>query len=172
MNLIKIQPEDKSLINEIYNSYCSSFPEDERRNEKQFFDLFTTEKAEILSVVFEEKNVGYLIIWKLENDIVFVEHFEVFPQYRNMKLGSKILEKLHQEFSKLVLESEPAELNEIAERRINFYKRNGFEVIDENYIQPAYDKTKNSMNLWLLSSFTPKETKELSEKIHSTVYNS
>ena len=66
-----------SLAHEIYHSYCTSFPEDERRGEAQFWDLFDNEYAQIVSIIKEEKNIGYLILWEL-SEFVFVEHFEIF----------------------------------------------------------------------------------------------
>jgi hypothetical protein len=42
----------------------------------------------------------------------------------NQKFGEKILESLQEKFEKLILETEPDSLSEIAERRLRFYERN------------------------------------------------
>ena len=54
--------------------------------------------------------------------ILFLEHFEVFEEFRNQKFGEKILESLQEKFEKLILETEPDSLSEIAERRLRFMK--------------------------------------------------
>lgn len=170
MEFIAIHSPEDFQSNEVYTAYCNAFPEDERRSEKQFQQLFSQEKSKILAIVEDLNFVGYLIIWELSK-FVFLEHFEIFPEFRNKKLGTKVLNLLFQNYSKIILESEPKHLGEIAERRIHFYERNGFSVIDEEYIQPPYDINKNPLNLFLLSNFPLENLQILKEEIYDTVYH-
>jgi ribosomal protein S18 acetylase RimI-like enzyme len=114
--------------------------------------------------------VGYLVTWKLKN-AVFIEHFEILETYRNQKLGSKVLLEFSVFYPFLILESEPSFQSEIAERRIAFYKRNNFKKIKEDYIQPAYDKDKPSLQLFLLSNFEVENIDTVVKEIHAIVYS-
>lgn len=161
--------QTKKKISRIFSAYEKTFPEDERRNEGQFLTLAEEPDCFIFNVKNETQSVGYLILWKCK-DFYFLEHFEVYEEFRNLKLGSQILQELFEKFEKIVLESEPSNLSEIAERRIGFYFRNGFSVISETYIQPSYGEGKNPLNLFLLSNFSPQEVKELEQEIYRKVY--
>ncbi len=153
----------------IHEAYCSTFPVDERRNENQFQQLFSNKKALVFSLVNGIDNIGYLIGWDMSH-FIFVEHFEVFPQYRNQKFGSEILKELYRKYSKIILESEPENLNEIAKRRINFYQKNGFTTLKEDYFQPSYENGKNPVQLWLLGNFQPENLDRIQEEIYDIVY--
>lgn len=154
---------------EIYNAYCSAFPEDERRCEKQFRELFNQNHVKIFSVLEGLDDIGYFICWELSH-FVFVEHFEIFSEFRSKKYGSEVLKKLYSDYSKIVLESEPEHLDETAKKRLEFYSKNGFTTIDDNYLQPPYQNGKNPVSLWLLSNFQPENTDRIREEIYDTVY--
>lgn len=163
--------QTRKKLSRIYSAYESTFPEDERRDKEQFLTLIENPDCFIFVVKNDDDFVGYLILWKL-SDFYFLEHFEVFEEFRNLKLGSQILAELQEKFGKIILESEPKHLDEMAERRINFYLRNGFSIISEDYIQPSYGAGKNSMNLFLLSNFNVDNLIEIEKEIHLKVYKS
>lgn len=169
MRFIEIPTKNDSRTHLIFNAYCNAFPADERRDATQFQQLFEEEKAKIIAIEYETNMVGYLIIWEL-NHCCFLEHFEIFPSFRSQKLGSQVLDLLKQQYHKIVLESEPAHLDEIAKKRIAFYERNGFSVLNAEYIQPAYDPSKNAINLWLMGNFSAKNIDTIVEDIYRTVY--
>ena len=95
MEFIQIQDAQSERAKRIFTSYSTTFPEDERRNSKQFQNLFTHEKVNILGVFKEQIFVGYAIIWQL-SDFGFMEHFEIFPEFQNQKLGSLFLKHIVQ----------------------------------------------------------------------------
>lgn len=161
--------QTRKKLSRIFTTYESTFPEDERRNENQFLALLDNPDSFIFTVKNDETQVGYVILWKLI-DCYYLEHFEVFEEFRNLKLGSQILAELKEKFGNIVLESEPSHLDEMAQRRINFYLRNGFSVISEEYIQPSYGLGKNSMNLFVLSNFEVLNVKKMEEELHAKVY--
>jgi ribosomal protein S18 acetylase RimI-like enzyme len=162
--------QTRKKISKIFLTYEKTFPADERRNKDQFFNLLERPNCYIFGVKNEAVLVGYVILWGLK-DFYFLEHFEVFEEYRNLKLGSQILTEVKEHFGPLVLESEPRHLNEMAERRINFYIRNGFSIISETYWQPSYEPGKNSLNLFLMSDFEVKNVTEMEQEIFATVYS-
>lgn len=170
MEFLQITSPDDYRIQQIYESYASSFPEDERRDWYKFVRLFEHPQVKVISVLCETKNVGYLILWELSS-FIFVEHFEVFYQFRNQKFGSHITDYLFKNHSKIILEIEPQHLNENSQRRFSFYKRNGFHLIDEMYIQPSYGEGKKALPLWLLSNYHPENLNEVKDEIYDVVYH-
>ena len=161
--------QTRKKLSRIYAAYESTFPIDERRDENQFLALLDNPDSFIFTVKNNETHVGYVILWKLET-CYYLEHFEVFEEFRNLKLGSKVITQLQEKFGDLLLESEPSNLDEMAARRINFYLRNGFSIVSEDYIQPSYGPGKSSMNLFLLSNFTLENVKTIEQELHRKVY--
>lgn len=169
MEYLQVSAADDFRAEHIYKSYCSTFPEDERRSEDQFRQLFKNPKVKVLAILNELDNIGYLVLWEL-TDFVFIEHFEIFSEFRSLKYGSEMLAHLFRTYSHIVLEAEPEHLNDDAVRRIAFYSKNGFSVIDENYVQPCYEEGKNSLQLLLLANWAPEKTDWIKEEIYDVVY--
>lgn len=161
--------QNRKKISKIFYRYEKTFPEEERRSKDQFLDLAENPGAFVYSINHEDENIGYCVIWELQ-EFYFLEHFEVFEEFRNQKFGEKILESLQEKFEKLILETEPDSLSETAERRLRFYERNGFSVIEKNYLQPSYGEGKYTVNLFLMANFQPENLETLVQEIYSTVY--
>ncbi|MBA4849395.1 GNAT family N-acetyltransferase [Emticicia sp. BO119] len=140
--------EEKKFI---YNQYCLTFPIDERRNEEQFYSLFQNENTCIFGIDANENAMGYFVTWPM-NNFLFVEFFEIYQIYRSTGVGARALDELKKQYKTLVLETEPSAMGNIAKKRIEFYERNGFYIADPEYMQPAYDITKNSINLYLMAT--------------------
>lgn len=170
MEFLPITTADDYRVQEIYTSYTSTFPEDERRDREQFTTLFSNPHVKVISVLHDSQAIGYLIIWELSS-YTFVEHFEVFEAFRSQKLGSHITGYLFKTYPRIVLEIEPDHLGDDAKRRYAFYQRNGFTLIDEMYVQPSYGEGKNSLDLWLLANYSPESLKEIKEEIYDVVYH-
>ncbi len=159
----------KKRLSRIYKSYSNTFPEEERRGKEQFLSLSDRDEVYIFDIKTDTETIGYCIIWVLKNSF-FLEHFEIFEAFRNQNYGSQVMDFLTEKFEKIVLESEPSTLSEIASRRIAFYERNGFSIISIKYLQPSYGEGKPEVELYLLSNFEVKNTDELITDIHQTVY--
>ena len=52
----------------------------------------------------------------------------------------------------IYFEVEPETLSEIAGRRINYYERNGFQVVKRDYLQPPYHREEQGVPLYIMSS--------------------
>ena len=156
-------------VTQILEGYTTSFPEEERRNNEQFKALFKNPLVKVDAVWENDEYKAYVITWTLSQGL-YLEHFEVYQKYRSQNLGAKILNALQQQHSQIILESEPHHLNEKAVRRLNFYQRNGFTIIDEAYVQPSYGDGKPSVELFLLSTTATDNLKLLKEEIWDTVY--
>ncbi|KFF08443.1 N-acetyltransferase [Chryseobacterium luteum] len=170
MEFLPIATAEDYRIQEIYASYSCTFPEDERRDWKQFTALFSNPQVKVISVLHEAHSIGYLIIWELSS-YVFVEHFEVFEAFRSQKLGSHITGYLFKNHPRIILEIEPGHLGDDAKRRYSFYQKNGFTLIDEMYIQPSYGEGKKPLDLWLLANYIPEDLKRVKDEIYDVVYH-
>lgn len=102
MEFLPITSPEDYKIKDIYHSYSTTFPEDERRDWDQFVKLFSNPHVKVISVLHESKVIGYLIFWEL-SDYIFVEHFEVFAEFRSQKLGSHITGYLFKNYQGLFL---------------------------------------------------------------------
>ena len=161
--------QNRKKISKIFSRYEKTFPENERRDKEQFLDLAEDPDAFVFLIKNEDETIGYSVIWELK-DFYFLEHFEVFEEFRNQKFGEQILEALKEKFAKIILETEPDSLSEIANRRLSFYQRNGFEVINENYLQPSYSEGKSSLQLFLMANFLTENLENSIQEIHAVVY--
>lgn len=161
--------QTRKKISKIFNAYEKTFPEDERRNKEQFLDLAENPDVFVLSAKDEDETIGYVVVWEI-GDFYFLEHFEVYENFRYRKYGEMILSALQEKFVAIVLETEPEFLSDLAKRRLHFYERNGFDIIDRNYLQPSYGEGKSELNLYLMSNFQPKNLDEVITNIHESVY--
>lgn len=171
MKLLPVTSAENHAAKIIYKYYCKSFTEDERRSDIQYDELFKNPNARIYSVEDLDLNIGYVIFWELP-DFIFIEHFEIYSPFRGKKLGSKIISVLEETYPRIILETEPAHTDEIAKLRFSFYKKNGFTLIDETYVQPSYDINKKPVNLWLLANWGVEENiSQIKKQVYSTVYS-
>ena len=146
---MKLQKLDIADFNSFYSEIQKSFIEDERRDYKDARKLFCDGKYEILSLIYKQKRVGFISLWQL-SDFTFAEHFVIHEEYRNLGLGAKALAELQRIYKKIVLEAEPP-TEDVAKRRLGFYKRNGFVENEGDYFQPAYRKEGNEVRLVIMS---------------------
>ena len=129
----------------------SSFPSIERRSREEQKSLF----KENLYKVFGYKDdcgdvIAFIAMWDFEK-FIFIEHFAVDSKMRGNGLGSFMIKELLQDCNKpIFLEVEEPE-NEIAMRRIEFYKRLGFNLNNFYYVQPPLQKQHELLPLKVMS---------------------
>lgn len=169
MEFLRLNDAEDFRYSQIFDSYSKTFPEEERRSEDLFRALLVHPKANIFCIFDEISFIGYAVVWELSH-FTFLEHLEVFEQFRNMQYGSKILSALYEKYGKIALESEPPK-DAISEKRIAFYERNGYFVLDENYRQPSYGAGKNPVPMYLLGNWHPEKTEHVAEEIYEEVYH-
>lgn len=161
--------QTRKKVSRIFNRYERTFPEAERRDKEQFLSLAENPDAFVFLINHEDEIIGYAVIWELDG-FHFLEHFEIYEEFRNQKIGEKVLEHLKEKFGNIILETEPESHSEISERRLQFYKRNGFSIIKEDYTQPSYGEGKASLVLLLLANYIPEKIEDSIQVIHKTVY--
>jgi len=136
-------------LESIRGLYCEAFPPEERR---EFDDLkqlvFGVECVVNQIITANSKVAGFCVYW-IFDEFVYVEHFAVFPGLRGRGIGEGTLSVLREKFKVLILETE-LPMNEISQRRIKFYKRNGFHLLNLHYVQPSYGDNKPEVELKLM----------------------
>ena len=65
-----------------------------------------------------------------------------------------------------LLEVEPAE-TEMATRRIHYYERNGYRILDRNYLQPPYVKGGKDFPLWVMGNGSGQSAEVLNRQIQT-----
>ena len=162
-----------SFAKEIYNS---SFPLDERRDFDLVLDMVGKEGFDfyvIKSSLEDEIPIGIISIWEFY-DFAYIEHFAIDLSLRQKGYGSKVLNEIINKYSKpFIIEVEPP-TNVEALKRIDFYKKLNFSLLDFNYLQPAYSPTQNPLPMNLMTNnilyFTNENIQKAVSLIHKTVY--
>ncbi len=136
MELKKLNTEETTYI---YNEHMKvDFPPYELKNLKKILRLTSEEKYLPYGIYENNELMGYALLVTFKN-IVILDYFAIFKEKRNGGLGAKAINLISDYFKDkydiLILESddpnffEKQEDKELCERRIEFYKRNGFEQV-------------------------------------------
>lgn len=152
--------------------YAEAFPIEERRELEQLKEMLKTEKAMYFNIVECDGELAGLFVYWDFGTFYYLEHLAVFSEMRNKKIGQQVLDwvKEHLKGARL-LEVEPAE-TEIAIRRINYYQRNGYQILDKGYLQPPYRQGGEDFPLWIMGNEVEPESvlTEQLEIIRNKVY--
>ena len=108
-----------------------AFPPIERRTKAAQKALFSLSEFNMRIISQGDELIGFITWWDLPS-CCFVEHLAVSPKHRGKRFGERLL-KLACDSSSLpvILEIEPPEEGEQAQKRLLFYRRCGF--IDNPY---------------------------------------
>ena len=156
-------------FDEIYSLMEESFPIYERRSYQEAKAVLSDDDYALYHIEDGGQKIGFISVWQLDG-FCFIEHFAIAPIYRNSGYGAKALDLAKSQFKTLVLEAEP-NINQIATRRLAFYKRNGFCENLFEYWQPAYRKGEEDVRLVLLSYPCLVENEEkVVKEIYKKVY--
>ncbi len=136
---------------EIAEIYISSFPEEERRPLRAQAVAASRPEALFYRIVREGQTVGMFTAWEL-GEVVYGEHFAVGPRVRAQGLGTKVLRTIMRATGKPLFGEVEPPTDELTTRRLNFYLREGFHVLDREYHQPAYTPELPPVKLLLLST--------------------
>ncbi|MBW6478990.1 MAG: GNAT family N-acetyltransferase [Bacteroidales bacterium] len=151
--------------------YLNSFPPEERRTldglEKQLYEP----GCSVNSVWISDIPAGLVVYWDFE-DFLFVEHLAVQPHLRGQKTGEKIMNQITAGIDKpVLLEIEPPK-DELSKRRMNFYLRLGFQLLDVEYLQPSYTGHGPGypMKLMANNAIDDKDLRRFIAEIYNRVY--
>ena len=171
ISLKTIETADYPGFAELKLLYTRAFPPDERRDSYELDKMLNNDSFSFLMISHYDKPAGLIAFWLIE-DYAFIEHLVVTEQFRNRKIGETAVHLLNEALQlPLLLETEhPTE--EISKSRLGFYERQGFMIVDADYIQPAYHPEKKPVEMLLLSNQTIEKEKliALVKSIHKLVY--
>ncbi len=157
----------------LWEEYERAFPYDERRSRESILARLDEADGGFYILLFRDGE-GELSAFSMLHDLgtlVYIEYLCVPAHKRSGGLGSRVLDAIRAHTPHpLVLEAEPAGTNEWAERRLYFYKRNGFELLDIPYLQPAYHDDSLPVDMSLLISAPIDRPDTLPHLLHTVVY--
>ncbi|MCM3765092.1 N-acetyltransferase [Neobacillus niacini] len=107
-----------------YEKLNQYFPIEEMKS-KEHMDTLLKERSDIYH---KEEGRYHVLMYAELNDFIFIDYLFVSKDARGQGLGHKLLEKLKQKGKPIILEVEPVNYEDSdTEKRLRFYKRNGFE---------------------------------------------
>ncbi len=169
----QIQTITHPYINQICTLYCESFPVHERRTPEQLLEMLSgIEEMELYLLKNEEIFVGFMVIWDFRQ-FTYLEHFAIDATLRGNNYGSQAIGLLKKRSERILLEAEPV-TDQQSEKRIGFYLKNGFYVLDFIYYQPPYREGDETFSMRLLSNSSAWGQEQLvlaSELIKEQVYS-
>lgn len=174
IRLQRITTADTAMYGYMEKLITISFPPEEYRKLEEL-RTYTDSKPQFHNnIIFHNDTpVGILTYWDF-NRFCYVEHFAIDPSLRNGGYGKQALNLLCQQLGcPIVLEVEMPE-EEMAQRRIGFYQRQGFILWEKPYLQPPY-KTGDGYLPMLLMAYGDlecgKDFETVKEHIYREVYN-
>lgn len=174
IKLQRITTQDVSLYTYMEQLMTTSFPSEEYRPLEELRH-YTDNKPHFYCniILHHDIPVGFITYWNFGH-FYYVEHFAIDPSQRNGGHGKNVLNHLCQQINKpIVLEVEMPE-EEIAVRRINFYKRQGFDLWEKAYMQPPYKAGDDYLPMLLMAYGNLKceqDFEQVKDRIHQEVYN-
>ena len=170
----RITTADINLYTYMEQLITISFPSDEYRALDEMKKYTDTKPHFYDNIIFHnEIPIGFITYWDFE-EFYYVEHFAIDPSQRNGGYGKNVLHHLCQLLNHpIVLEVEVPE-EEMAKRRINFYKRHGFTLWERPYFQPPYKPGDNYLSMLLMAYGeldSEKDFNTIKEKLYKEVYN-
>lgn len=145
---------------EVEHIFVSSFPVSERRQLPSLHRLLASEPRFVLCAVMDNAAVvGMLAYWQFA-DFLYVEYLAIEASLRNRRYGHAVLQQFLAEAHRPVLLEVEIPTDALTRRRIQFYERHGFEMLQVDYVQPSYGLVPGlPMRLMLrLPSSTPRPT--------------
>lgn len=160
---IKVSGESDPLFPFSWELYEASFPEHERRERGYHLETMTKRQFRAEVILDCDTPIGIIFWWDLA-EFRFIEHLATSPSLRGRGYGDMILREFIADSNKpLILEVEHP-TDEIARRRIEFYKRVGFVLNNHPYRHPSYQQIKDSfVELMVMTYPQPITSEELAQ---------
>jgi N-acetylglutamate synthase-like GNAT family acetyltransferase len=107
-----------------YEKLNQYFPIEEMKS-REHMETLLKERSDIYH---KDEGRYHVLMFAEVNDFIFIDYLFVSKDSRGQGLGHKLLEKLKEKGKPIILEVEPVNYKDSdTEKRLRFYKRNGFE---------------------------------------------
>ena len=158
IKLQRISTADGFLYEYMEQLITAAFPPEEYRPLEEL-RLYTDSKPHFYNnIIFHHDTpVGFITYWDF-GKFYYIEHFAVDPAQRNGGHGKNV--------------EMPEE--EMAQRRINFYKRQGFALWEKPYLQPPYRPGDDYLPMLLMAHGNlecERDFETVKNSIYREVYN-
>lgn len=165
LELRRIISSDDVNLDVIKALYVEAFPAYERKDMKYLNELINNEdRMYFYEIKYKKELAGFFVYWNL-GEFYFLEYLAIRADMRNQQIGQQLLELFKRDLEGVrILEAEPP-ADEISDRRVKYYIRNGYEVIDRDYVQPSYWKGEQGVPMWLMSNKNDIDAKTLKKYI-------
>ena len=156
----------------IYNILENSFEPFLHRGYERQKMLLNNENYNIISYEENGEVLGFLSYWKIEPNLLFVEHFAVNPKKRGSGIGKKIFNDFLKLNGDKILEVEPPH-TEIDKKRIKLYEDFGLIFHQNEYYQPPYNTGDEKTRLHIMCSknLSDDDFNNITKNIYNLVYN-
>ena len=171
VRLERIQTAGHGYFDHILKLYVDSFPKEERREISSLPGILHFSKMHFCAVLAGDELSGMVVYWKFDR-YLYIEHLAVIPGKRRAGIGSQVLNLLQKEGYPILLEVE-IPFDEASKKRVGFYTRAGFSLLDVSYIQPPYRMGEQPLPMNLFSDksdWTRDILDECINEFHSQVY--
>lgn len=162
-----ISPADLPVLEKIY---IYAFPPEERRP-WQSITHPDGDSPQLHAILADGRLAGLLTLWRFDS-FAYIEHLAIDDSIRGSGLGSAAVRDALSLCCPMpiVVEIEPpTDAEPATQRRLEFYRRLGFEAIDRSYVQPPYNDGLPSVSLHLLAT-APLAASKVTRTLHSEVY--
>jgi GNAT superfamily N-acetyltransferase len=167
MQLLPISQQQHAAIPFIQQLYEAAFPAPERRAWPQLLTMLPHPGMQLSVIQEAEVPIGFVIAWPLQS-WQYIEHLAIDPGQRGRQYGSRLIQQLIEDATgNIILEVEPPH-DEMAARRIEFYRRAGFHTIPFPYQQPPYRAGEAPLPMQLMSLLPVTDATEF-EKMASAI---
>ncbi|MGL4722339.1 MAG: GNAT family N-acetyltransferase [Desulfovibrionaceae bacterium] len=150
----KISYEEREDRENVINLYLSAFPEVERRSLAAIESLWKEDGVCTFHGIYEDAEfVGFFSVWDCIS-FSFFEYVAIKEEKRGKGLASSIFLTLLQKYSPAICEVEIPELvkdSHMAKRRISFYEKLGWSILDVDYLLPPLKSEDIEFPFYLMS---------------------
>lgn len=146
------------------------FPENERSDADLQRQLLRAASQVQRDFIETEFGSAAFFTWWNFRDFAYMEHFAIAPEFRCMGVRGLAMKELKAAINlPIVLEVE-LPVQEDARRRINFYRRCGFELWQQPYFQPPYREMDQETHMRLMGTSCLAENALYPDLLRQEVY--
>lgn len=151
MNFVRFNVDslDSKEWEKAWEIYNYSFPKHEKRTLKTQALFLKDEDYFCCGIMKDENLCGIIFYWRFKSKL-YIEHLAVAKEYRGLGVGTEVLEHLKLHGKNIIFEVDP-QVDEVAKRRVRFYKRLGFKENTYEYYHPPLSEKGAPYRLEVMS---------------------